>query len=153
MNYLAIATAILLASINSEAQSQNTPSCPADVGYLRNQMVFTELKNNPGFADPIDNMIRKAGGVEQAISAVEEQILDTENSQEQAAQTAKQSYGGSGNALASRCENPQGVYCSANYTYHLLKEANFYYQEILNAMRCRQSGQMVHATYKPSPLK
>lgn len=141
-------------------QAKRTPTgkagaCPVDLGYVRPQMVFDELRNNPHFAEPINGIIHKAGGLDGAIAELERLIRENERPLKQAASAARQYKPGmpTEEALATRCAKPDGGFCSANYYYHLLKEGAFYYAELLNALRCRKTGTMEHAAYSPAPIK
>ncbi len=131
-----------------------TTACPKDLGYLRSQMVFTELRQNPNFDEPIDGIIHKAGGLDAAIAELKRLIQENQRPLSQAASAVRQYKPAdqSGEALAFRCEKPDGEFCSANYHYHLIKEGNFYYTEMLNSLLCRKTGTMEHARYTPAPL-
>jgi len=129
-------------------------ACPKDLGYLRSQMVYAELRQNPNFDEPIDGIIRKAGGLEAAITELKRLIHENQRPLSQAARAVRQNKSANqgDEALAFRCEKPDGGFCSANYYYHLIKEGNFYYTEMLNSLLCRQTGKMEHALYTPAPL-
>ena len=129
-------------------------ACPKDLGYLRPRMVFAELRDNPNFAEPIEGIIHKAGGLEAAITEVERLIQINQRSLYRAANTLLQTPGANlGEARNYRCEKPEGDWCAANYYYHLLREGQFYYAELLNGLRCRQTGKMLKAAYVPAPLQ
>lgn len=145
-----------LAPLPSEP-ALHTPAataCPKDLGYLRSQMVFTELRQNPNFDEPIDGIIHKAGGLEAAIAELKRLIQENQRPLSQAASAVRQNKPADqgGEALAFRCEKPDGEFCSANYHYHLIQEGNFYYTEMLNSLLCRKTGTMEHARYAPAPL-
>lgn len=129
-------------------------ACPKDLGYLRSQMVFEELRQNPNFDEPIDGIIHKAGGLEAAIAELKRLIHENQRPLSQATSAMRQYKPADlgGEALAFRCEKPDGEFCSANYYYHLIKEGNFYYTEMLNSLLCRKTGTMEHARYAPAPL-
>lgn len=128
--------------------------CPKDLGYLRSQMVFAELRQNPNFDEPIDGIIRKAGGLEAAIAELKRLIRENQRPLSQATRAVQQYKPADQGeeALAFRCEKPDGGFCSANYYYHLLKEGDFYYTELLNSLLCRKTGTMEHALYTPAPV-
>lgn len=149
----------VLASIPSAPASATlrnpaATACPKDLGYLRSQMVFAELRQNPSFDEPIDGIIRKAGGLKAAITELKRLIQENQRPLSQAARAVQQYKPANqgDEALAFRCEKPDGGFCSANYYYHLIKEGNFYYTEMLNSLLCRQTGKMEHALYTPAPL-
>lgn len=130
-------------------------SCPKNLGYIRSRMAFVELRENPSFGEPIEGIIRKAGGLDAAIAELERLIRENQRSLNQAIFTVQQ-YSQAESAaggLATRCEKPDGGFCSANYYYHLLKEGEFYYTELLNSLRCRKTGKMEHAVYAPAPIR
>lgn len=128
--------------------------CPKDLGYLRSQMVFAELRQNPNFDEPIAGIILKAGGLEAAITELKRLVHENQRSLSQASRAVRQykPAGQGDEALAFRCEKPDGGFCSANYYYHLLKEGDFYYTEMLNGLLCRKTGTMEHSRYAPAPL-
>jgi hypothetical protein len=131
------------------------PACPNDLGYIRSRMVFSELRANPSFDEPIEGIIRKAGGLDAAIAELERLIRDNQRSLNQAIVTVRQYKQAEqdDNSLAFRCAKPEGGFCAANYYYHLLKEGEFYYTELLNSLRCRKTGKMEHAAYTPAPVR
>ena len=129
-------------------------ACPKDLGYIRSRMVFAELRDNPNFAEPIEGIIRKAGGLDAAISEVERLIQGNQRSLYRAAGTLLQTPAADlGEGRNYRCEKPEGDWCSANYYYHLLRESQFYYAELLNSLRCQKTGQMQNAAYTPASLQ
>lgn len=139
----------------ARAASAKQSACPGDLGYIRSQMVFDELRNNPSFDEPIDGIIRKAGGLDAAIAELQRLIRENERALGQASRAVRQDQTANpgDDALATRCAKPDGGFCSANYYYHLLKEGAFYYAELLNGLRCRKTGSMERAPYAAAPIR
>ena len=129
-------------------------ACPENLGYLRPRLVFPELRENPNLAEPIEDILRKAGSLDVAITEVERLTRENQHSIDQAA-VAVQQYQtvDQGDARKFRCAKPEGNLCAASYYYHLLREGEYFYAELLNSLHCRKTGKMQHVQYAPAPLK
>jgi hypothetical protein len=139
----------------SLAEADLAASCPSDLGYVRAHLVFAELRNNASLSEPIDTIIRKAGGLKAATADLEKLIRDNRLALNQASLALQQQYRQAGyrdDALGFRCRKPDSSFCTANYLYHLLKEGEYFYAEQLNSLRCRTTGRMLHAEYQPAPI-
>ncbi len=130
-------------------------ACPGDLGYVRSHLVFAELRSNASLNEPIESIIRKAGGLKAATAELEKLIRDNRLALKQASMALQQQYRQAGygdDALGFRCRKPDSSFCTANYLYHLLKEGEYFYAEQLNSLRCRTTGRMLHVGYQPAPI-
>ncbi len=129
-------------------------ACPKNLGYLRPRLVFPELRENPNLAEPIEDILRKAGSLDAAITEVERLTRENQGSINQAAVTLQQYQTvDQVDARKFRCAKAESNLCAASYYYHLLHEGEYFYAELLNSLRCRKTGKMQHAQYAPAPLK
>jgi len=65
-------------------------TCPKNLGYLRSRMVYPELREHPSFDEPIEGIMRKAGGLDAAIIEVERLMRTNHRSLDQAALAIQQ---------------------------------------------------------------
>lgn len=144
-----------LEAVHSGTRNAASPAdCPKDLGYLRSRMVFAELRQNASFAEPIEDIIRRAGGLDAAITEVQRLMQANQRTMDQFATTAQRyQHTEQDDVQYFRCQKPEGDLCAANYYYHLLREGDFYYAELLNSLRCRKTGEMLHAWYVPAPIQ
>lgn len=138
--------------LNNYSGSGSSSDCPTDVSYLRGQLGIPELANSSSLNESIDSLIARAGSVDVALAAVDGDIKHMQQDMQQYAQAAQQSYGRSGSGLDFRCARQEGIFCSNNYNYHTMKESIFIVSEMKNAVMCRKTGRMEHASYQAAPV-
>jgi hypothetical protein len=116
--------------------SSRNGDCPRDASALSNQ-IKTDVGQS-GISQPISDLIQ-GGGEARAIAMLSAQNEKYKNDLNQAEQTAKSSYGGTGDPLAFNCSSPEGIYCSSNYRYWLAKDAILLTDYQIAAIECYQS--------------